>query len=116
MNATEINQQIENAIVSRKRQINVEFEGFDPGFKMPQDREIERLSNELTALRHVRIQGVLYSADDIQAKREEMNRFVKSFMSANPGQGVPSAKVNEWQSIVGLNAPQLKSAVAKLGL
>ena len=88
MTPAEIQNTIETLNVSRKKQINVEFEGYDPGHDMPQDRQIAELLSQLHAGGHVIIDGDIYSAEAVQDIREKFNGLVKQYMADNPGQKV----------------------------
>jgi hypothetical protein len=116
MNATEIKNEIERLAQSRKNQVNVEFEGYDPGHEMPQDRKIAELIKDMHDGGHVIIDDEIYSHDEIQTVREAFNGKVKQYMADNPGQGVPTATMQKWEKEVGMKCHQIKNAVKTLGM
>jgi len=116
MTPAAIQNKIESLKVSRKNQINVEFEGYDPGHDMPQDRKIAELINELHEGGNIIVNDEIYSRDEIQTIREAFNGKVKQFMADNPGQGVPTATMQKWEKEVGMKCHQIKNAVSTLGL
>ncbi len=116
MTPQEIKTEIERLHVSRKNQINVEFEGYDPGHEMPQDRMVAELVAKLHESGHIIINDVIYSRDEVQQVRESFNGRVKQYMADNPGQGVPSETLKIWQNEVGMNVGQIKNAVKVLGM
>ena len=116
MNAQEIKNEMDRQAASRANQINVEFEGFDPGHEMPQDRKIAELQKQLHASGNIFIDGGMYSAEEIQSKREHLNSLVRAFAAENPNQGIPVAKLKEFESKVGLSLSSIKCAVSTLGL
>ena len=116
MNATEIKTEIERLAQSRKNQVNVEFEGYDPGHEMPQDRMISKLIDEMHSGGHIMVGDEIYSSDEIQTIRETFNAKVKHFMADYPGQGVPTATMQGWEKEVGMKLSQIKNAVKTLGL
>jgi methionyl-tRNA synthetase len=116
MTPQEIKTEIARLIASRKNQVNVEFEGYEPGHEMPQDRMIAELAAKLHENGHIIINDVIYSRDQVQAKRESFNGRVKQYMADNPGQNVPSETLKKWQEDVGMNVGQIKHAVKVLGM
>ena len=116
MTPAEIQTKIESLRTSRKNQINIEFEGYDPGHYMPQDRQIAELLSQLHAGGNVIIDGEIYSAEEVQRIREEFNALVKQYMADNPGQKVATELLQKWERQVGLKYLQIKNAIATLGL
>ena len=116
MTPQEIKTEIERLHASRKNQVNVEFEGYDPGHEMPQDRMVAELVENLHESGHIIVNDEIYSRDEIQGIREGFNGKVKQFMADNPGQGVPTATMQGWEKEVGMKCHQIKNAVKTLGM
>jgi hypothetical protein len=116
MNANEIKNEIGRLTQSRKNQVKVEFEGYDPGHEMPQDRKIAELIKDMHDGGHVIVDDEIYSRDEIQPIREAFNGKVKQYMADNPGQGVPTATMQKWEKEVGMKCHQIKNAVKTLGM
>ena len=116
MTPQEIKTEIARLYVSRNNQVNVEFEGYDPGHEMPQDRMVAELVAKLHDSGHIIINDEIYSRDEIQGIREAFNGKVKQFMADNPGQRVPTATMQAWEKEVGMKCHLIKNAVTTLGM
>lgn len=111
--AEAIRSQIILAKSSRRRQVNVEFEGVDPGHDMSQDREIRSLTAQLRdgGWFYSYFADLLWDREQAVAAREEWNGAVKAWMAANPGKKIANTEVANLQKQVSFSLGDLKSAV-----
>lgn len=107
--------EINRLYASHTRQLNVEFEGVDPGF-LTQIDDAENLEAKINRGGFIIHNGELLDAGQVQDIREKFNRKVREYMAANPGRQVPSAVVNQWVADVGMPLSTIKAAVKTLGL
>ena len=117
MTPAEIQNKIETLKVSRKKQINIEFEGYDPGHYMPQDRQIAELLSQLHAGGYTSsLMATFTSPKKCNASEKSLTRWSSSTWPTTPVKKWPHELLQKWERQVGLKYLQIKNAIATLGL
>lgn len=103
--AEAIRDQIIALKVSRRRQINVEFEGYDSGVELPQERMINELAKSLGegGWYYLYASDLLWDNADCQESRDRWNDSVRTWMAAHPGQQIPTAEFDSLQRDLGVS-------------